>query len=97
MPHLTIASVNGVVSITPDTPKSYTWAYWLINVNNSRHVIEYDYPTADGLEGDYMEIGLWLNGKTRKVLADYDGCGILPAMAIRLLRAAGIRVPKDFE
>jgi hypothetical protein len=42
----------------------------------------------------YEFIGLWFDGKT---LTDYDGVFELPKQAIKLIRKAGYKVPKDFE
>lgn len=46
-------------------------------------------------DGEFVEtIGVFFEGKT---LIDYDGVFELPKEAIKLMRKAGYRVPRDFE
>lgn len=57
-----------------------------------------DNETPTGIEwivndGEFVEgIGLWFDGRT---LTDYDGVFELPKEAIKLIRKAGYRVPKE--
>jgi len=77
---------NGYINIPQGVKKSTMELF--TNENGTPTMIEWIVN-----DGEFIEhIGLWFDGKT---LVDYDGVFELPKEAIKLIRKAGYKVPKD--